>query len=136
IAEVRIVTLLTDSQILDKQYHYKESFSNKTLELIINTLNSLKTSDIQVLNLKGKSDMADYMVIATGTSSRNVGAIADKIVESLKHNNFEFGSVEGREECNWVLIDAFDVIVHIFKPDVREFYNLDKMWAMEMIHDE
>ena len=98
------------------------STTDKTLlELIEKTLDDNKAENI------GKTSIANYMVIASGTSNRHVAALADKLKYALKQNGYSAAS-EGEEKANWVLIDAFDVIVHIFCPEVRDFYNLEKMW--------
>lgn len=84
------------------------------------------------MNLAGKADFADSMVIASGTSSRHVGALADRVAEALKSVGFETVMVEGRESCDWVLVDAGDVVVHLFRPEVRSYYNLEKMWSVTL----
>ncbi len=100
---------------------------NKLLELIQKTLDDNKAEDIVVIDLKGKTSIANFMVVASGTSNRHVASLADKVKFELKQKGYSSSS-EGEEKANWVLIDAFDVIVHIFCPEVREFYNLEKMW--------
>ena len=97
------------------------------LELIQKVLDDNKAEDIVTIDLKGKTSIANYMVIASGTSNRHVASLADKVKTELKQHGYHVSS-EGEEKANWVLIDAFDVIVHIFCPEVREFYNLEKMW--------
>lgn len=97
------------------------------LQLIQKTLDDNKAEDIVTIDLKGKTSIANFMVIASGTSNRHVASLADKLKIELKKNGYSSSS-EGEEKANWVLIDAFDVIVHIFCPEVREFYNLEKMW--------
>ncbi|MBR3662735.1 MAG: ribosome silencing factor [Alphaproteobacteria bacterium] len=97
------------------------------LEVITNTLDDMKAEDVVVIDLEGKTSIAGYMVVASGTSNRHVASIAQKIEENLKAAKYRC-SVEGESKADWVLIDAFDVIVHIFRPEVREFYNLEKMW--------
>ena len=97
--------------------------------LILTSLDANKAEHIVSIDLTGKSDVADRMVVASGTSSRHVGALADYVVEALKRAGFEHVPVEGKESCDWVLVDAGDVIVHIFKPDAREHYNIEKMWS-------
>lgn len=87
-----------------------------------------KATDIVVIDLIGKSDIADYMVIASGTSQRQVAAIAGHLRDNLKKSGLEKVSVEGLNNSDWVLVDGGDIIVHIFHPEVREFYNLEKMW--------
>lgn len=84
------------------------------------------------IDLDGKTTIADFMVVATGRSTRQVDAAAERVVEGLKANGTPALSVEGREVCDWVLIDARDVIVHIFRPEVRALYNLEKMWSVEL----
>jgi len=81
-----------------------------------------------VINLKGKSDISDYMVIASGQSSRQVATMADRLVEVAKKHGVKGVTPEGRAQADWVLFDAGDVIIHIFRPEVRKFYNLEKMW--------
>lgn len=88
------------------------------------------------IDLEGKSDIADHMLIASGRSARHVSAIADHVVEDLKDAGYGRPRVEGSGACDWVLVDAGDVIVHIFRPEVREFYNLEKMWAAELTRPE
>ncbi len=97
------------------------------LNLIQKTLDDNKAENIVTIDLKGKTSIANYMVIASGTSNRHVAALADKLKYELKQKGYKATS-EGEEKANWVLIDAFDVIVHIFCPEVRDFYNLEKMW--------
>lgn len=99
----------------------------KLLALIEKTLDDNKAQDIVTIDLKGKTSIANFMIIASGTSNRHVASLADKLKTELKNNGYP-NSSEGEEKANWVLIDAFDVIVHIFCPEVREFYNLEKMW--------
>lgn len=94
-------------------------------------LEDAKASDVVEIDLAGKSTMGDYMVIATGNSDRHVGAIADQIQRHLKDSGYGRVRVEGQPECNWVLIDQGDIIIHVFRPEVRDFYNLEKMWSGE-----
>lgn len=105
------------------------------LDLIINTLEDNKAVDITILDLIGKSSIADYMVVATGTSKRQVSALADYLSRQLKKGDFGAPKIEGLEQSDWVLLDAGDIIVHIFKPEVRNFYNLEKMWSMDLDAD-
>ena len=92
--------------------------------------------DVIVVALEGKSTIADYMVIATGRSHRQVGALAENLIRKIKTAKFGTPGVEGRPRGDWVLLDAGDVIVHLFRPEVRAFYNLEKMWAVELPGDE
>lgn len=97
-------------------------------DTILHVLDESKAEDISVIDLTGKSDIADFMVIASGNSNRHVGAIADRLLTKFREIGLHTVQAEGTEDCNWVLVDAFDVIVHIFRPEVREYYNLEKMW--------
>lgn len=101
--------------------------NNTILDIITATLDDMKAEDVVVIDLEGKTSIASYMVVASGNSNRHVASIAQKIEENLKAAGHKSTS-EGEEKADWVLIDAFDVIVHIFRPEVREFYNLEKMW--------
>lgn len=105
--------------------------SEALLAHIVHWLDEAKAEDVVTIDLKSKSSIGDYMVIASGRSDRHVGAIADQIQRKLKEHGFGRVRVEGAETCDWVLIDALDVIVHVFRPEVREFYNLEKMWSAE-----
>ena len=102
--------------------------SDSLLERIITSLEDDKAEDIVSIPLRGKSSMADHMVICTGRSSRQVAAIADKLTERLKQDMGLICKTEGKDQGDWVLIDAGDVVVHVFRPEVREFYQLEKMW--------
>lgn len=99
-------------------------------DTILKTLEEHKAEDIVVIDLAGKSDMADYMIIASGRSNRHVGAVADHLLQTLKDKGLGPFQAEGAPECDWVLVDALDIVVHIFRPEVRSFYNLEKMWEM------
>ena len=85
-----------------------------------------------MIDLAGKSDIADYMVIASGQSNRQVATMADKLVEVAKKNGVKGVTPEGRAQADWVLLDAGDIIIHLFRPEVREFYNLEKMWNADL----
>jgi ribosome-associated protein len=89
----------------------------------------MKAEDTVTIDLTGKTTIADTMVVASGRSNRHVGATADRVIEGLKKAGIADIRVEGMPHCDWVLIDAGDVIVHIFRPEVREFYNIEKMWT-------
>ncbi len=109
----------------------EEMGSEALLTHVAHWLDEAKAEDVVTIDLRGKSSIGDYMVVATGRSDRHVGAIADQIQRKLKEQGFGRVRVEGTEACDWVLIDAIDVIVHVFRPEVREFYNLEKMWSSE-----
>lgn len=102
--------------------------STPVLDTILNSLDMDKAEDVLTISLQGKSEMADQMVIASGRSSRQVSSIAEKLKERLKADHQISCKVEGKDQGDWVLIDAGDVIVHVFRPEVREFYQLEKMW--------
>lgn len=104
-----------------------ENNNNQILKIVTDTLDDMKAEDVLVIDLEGKTSIASYMVVASGTSNRHVASISQKIEENLKASGYR-STVEGEQKADWVLIDAFDVIVHIFRPEVREFYNLEKMW--------
>jgi len=103
---------------------------------IVHWLDEAKAADLVTIDLAGKSSIGDFMVIATGGSDRHVGAIADQIQRKLKEKGLGRVRVEGLEACDWVLIDTGDIIVHVFRPEVREFYNLEKMWSAERPGDQ
>lgn len=95
-------------------------------------LEDAKAEDIVNIDLLGKSSIADTMVVASGRSDRHVGAVADRVLRALKEAGHGRAAVEGLETCDWVLVDAGNVIVHIFRPEVRSFYNLEKMWSSDI----
>jgi ribosome-associated protein len=99
------------------------------LSLIEASLDDDKANDIVVIDLAGKASFADCMVVASGRSDRHVGAMADHLIEKLKKSGVASVPAEGKSRCDWVLLDAGDVVVHLFKPEVREFYNLEKLWG-------
>lgn len=98
-------------------------------DLVLNCLEEDKAENILAIDLKGKSSLADTMIIASGRSKRHVGALADHIVRKLKSKGLEGLKPEGIENCDWVLIDTGDLVIHIFRPEVREFYNLERLWT-------
>ncbi len=102
--------------------------SEQILNIAVKALDDGKAADVTVMDLQGKTSIASYMIIASGTSQRHVASLAEQVQLKLKEAGFRSTS-EGEEKADWVLIDAFDVIIHIFKPEVREFYNLEKMWS-------
>ncbi len=98
------------------------------LELILNSLESDKAEEVVQVDLRGRSSIGDYMVICSGRSSRQVAAMSEKVVERVKKATGRTSKIEGKDTGDWVLIDTGDVIVHVFRPEVREFYQLEKMW--------
>ncbi|MCG8542980.1 MAG: ribosome silencing factor [Alphaproteobacteria bacterium] len=103
--------------------------SRDLLDLIEQSLSDDQATDVITLNLQGKTSIADYMVVASGRSHRHVGAMADHLRRRLKESEVKGVSVEGETHCDWVLIDAGDILVHLFRPEVREFYKLEKLWG-------
>ena len=103
--------------------------SDQILKLVTTSLDDDKAENIMTIPLRGKSAMADYIVVASGTSSRQLAAMAEHIEFKLKQNKIAILGLEGLRQADWVLIDANDVIVHLFRPEVREFYGLERMWG-------
>jgi ribosome-associated protein len=99
--------------------------------LVLTRLDDDKAQDVVSIDLKDKSSVADRMIVASGRSHRHVGAMADHLLRTLKDAGFGRARVEGLPHCDWVLIDAGDVIVHLFRPEVRAFYNIEKIWSVE-----
>ena len=104
-------------------------------QIIINTLDTNKAENIVSISLKDKSSIADYMIIASGTSSRHIQALSEQVLEKLKDNGVNECKIEGKESNEWKLVDGIDLIVHIFHPEKRKFYELEKMWS-ELIPKE
>ena len=104
-------------------------------KIMINTLDSNKALDIVSIDLENKSSMADYLIIASGTSSRHMQALSEIVLEIFKSNGISNCKIEGNESNDWKLIDGIDVVVHIFNPEKRKFYDLEKMWS-ELIPKE
>ncbi|MDV7144630.1 ribosome silencing factor [Tropicimonas sp. TH_r6] len=98
------------------------------LNRILSSLDEDKAEDVVTIDLRGKSEMADHMVVCSGRSSRQVASISEKLVERVKADFGISSKIEGKDAGDWVLIDSGDVIVHVFRPEVREFYQLEKMW--------
>ena len=109
--------------------------ADQILELITTSLDDDKAENILTIPLRGKSAMADYMIVASGTSSRQVTAMAEHIEFKLKQNKIAILGLEGLRQADWVLIDANDVVVHLFRPEVREFYGLERMWANDAVEE-
>ena len=103
--------------------------SDALLNYIIKSLSENKAEDITTIDLRGRTSIGDYMVVASGTSTRLVSSISQKLVDTLKIDHARMSKVEGKDAGDWVLIDTGDVIVHVFRPEVREFYQIEKMWT-------
>lgn len=108
-----------------------ETDPTEVLATILESLDNSKAEDIVSIELKGKTTIADHMVVASGRSHRHVGAVAEHLISAIKDAGFGSVKVEGLPHCDWVLVDAGDVIVHIFRPEVRSFYNIEKMWSAD-----
>ena len=104
-------------------------------EIIISTLDNNKAENIVTIDLKDKSSMADYMIIASGTSSRHIQSLSEQVLQKLKKNGLKDSKIEGKESSEWKLVDGIDLIVHIFHPEKRKFYELEKIWS-ELIPKE
>ena len=114
---------------MKKNKFSNSSHENEHLNLIAEeALDSGKAINIISIPLSGKSSIADYMIVASGTSARHVSALADQLNKKIKKAGYRIFSIQGQSDSNWVLVDAGDVIIHLFRPEVREFYNLEKMW--------
>ena len=111
-----------------KKSEFKE-YSDTLLNCIINSLSENKAEDITTIDLRGRTSIGDFMVVASGRSTRQVSSISQKLVDILKTDLGRLSKVEGKDAGDWVLIDTGDIIVHVFRPEVREFYQIEKMWA-------
>jgi ribosome-associated protein len=106
------------------------------VDLILDTLDDAKAEETVSVDITGKSSLADHMIVTSGRSQRHVGAVADQVITALRENGYGKPRVEGLPHCDWVLVDAGDVILHIFRPEVREFYSLEKMWQADFAADQ
>ena len=104
-------------------------------QIIIKTLDINKAQDIITINLKDKSSMADYMIIASGTSSRHIQSLSEQVLEKLKDSGIKNSKIEGKDSSEWKLVDGIDLIIHIFHPEKRKFYEIEKIWS-ELIPKE
>ena len=116
-------TLITDSRKRD---------TDPLLDLVLETLDDGKAEEVVTIDLEGKTSIADYMVIASGRSQRQVGALTQHLVERLKGTGANGVRVQGAAQGDWVVVDAGDVVVHLFRPEVRDFYNLERMWSLDL----
>jgi ribosome-associated protein len=105
--------------------------SEALLAHVLDWLDEAKAENVVTIDIKNKSSLGDYMVIASGRSDRHVGAVAEQIQRKLKEEGHGKARIEGQAHCDWVIVDIGDIIVHVFRPEVREFYNLEKMWSGE-----
>jgi ribosome-associated protein len=107
--------------------------ADETLKLILSRLDDMKAEETVTIDLRGKSAFSDYMIVTSGRANRHVGAIAENVAKGLKETGIKSLHVEGLPNCDWVLIDSGDVILHVFRPEVREFYNLERMWTQSPV---
>ena len=107
--------------------------ADKTLNMILSRLDDMKAEETVTIDLRGKSAFSDYMIVTTGRVNRHVGAIAENVTKALKETGIKNLHVEGMPNCDWVLIDSGDVIVDVFRPEVREFYNLERLWTQNPV---
>jgi len=107
----------------------------KMIDVVLQSLEDAKAEQTVSIDIAGKSSLADHMVVTSGRSNRHVSAVADQVVKALRENGFDKPRVEGLPYADWVLVDGGDVIVHIFRPEVREFYNIEKMWQADFAAD-
>ena len=105
------------------------------IDVVLQSLDDAKAEEIVSVDIAGKSSLADFMVVTSGRSNRHVAAVADQVVKALRDNGFGKPRIEGLPHADWVLVDGGDVIVHIFRPEVREFYNIEKMWQADFAAD-
>ena len=106
------------------------------IDVILDCLDDAKAEEVVAVDITGKSSLADHMIVTSGRSQRHVGAVADQVITALRENGYGKPRVEGLPHCDWVLVDAGDVILHIFRPEVREFYSLEKMWQADFAADQ
>lgn len=109
---------------------------NQMKDAVLSSLEDSKAEDIVAIDITGKTSISDFMIVASGRSHRHVGAVANQLAQTLKDLGNGPPRIEGMPHCDWVLVDAGDVIVHIFRPEVREFYNIEKMWSADFTGDD
>lgn len=103
-------------------------------KLVVDTLDDMKATDVRVLDVRGKTNVTDVMVISSGTSARQVKSQAERVIEKAKENGVKPLGIEGESEAEWVLVDLGDVVLHVMQPQIREFYHLEKLWATEEVN--
>lgn len=121
---------LTESETVSMPSPQDSKESRDLANLILDVLDEHSAQEIIEIDIRGKSSISDYMIVASGRSNRHVGALSDYLIKSLKNTGKKNIGVEGLKSCDWVLIDVGDVIVHLFRPEVRAFYNIEKIWSM------
>jgi ribosome-associated protein len=131
----RLVSLEADLAPLHPPSGAASPQDEEIRKVALRCLGDMKAENTVAIDLTGKTSIADTMIVASGRSHRHVGAIAERVVQALKDEGLGSPRVEGLPACDWVLIDAGDVLIHIFRPEVRSFYNLEKMWGADRPHD-
>ena len=121
---------LTESETVSMPSPQDSKESRDLANLILDVLDEHSAQEIIEIDIRGKSSLSDYMIVASGRSNRHVGALSDYLIKSLKNTGKKNIGIEGLKSCDWVLIDVGDVIVHLFRPEVRAFYNIEKIWSM------
>jgi ribosome-associated protein len=121
---------LTESETVSMPSPQDSKESRDLANLILDVLDEHSAQDIIEIDIRGKSSISDYMIVTSGRSNRHVGALSDYLLKSLKNIGKKNIGIEGLKSCDWVLIDVGDVIVHLFRPEVRAFYNIEKIWSM------
>ena len=121
---------LTESETVSMPSPQDSKESHDLANLILDVLDEHSAQEIIEIDIRGKSSISDYMIVASGRSNRHVGALSDYLIKSLKNTGKKNIGIEGLKSCDWVLIDVGDVIVHLFRPEVRAFYNIEKIWSM------
>jgi ribosome-associated protein len=121
---------LTESETVSMPSPQDSKESRDLANLILGVLDEHSAQEIIEIDIRGKSSISDYMIVASGRSNRHVGALSDYLIKSLKNTGKKNIGIEGLKSCDWVLIDVGDVIVHLFRPEVRAFYNIEKIWSM------
>lgn len=125
----------TATKQVSKSDAHGKAVADQILSIVLESLDDSKAEEIVSIDIGGKSALADHMVVASGRSHRHVSAVADQLLRTLKEAGFGTSRVEGLNAADWVLIDTGDVIIHIFRPEVREFYAIEKMWAEDNLTD-
>ena len=121
---------LTESETVSMPSPQDSKESRDLANFILDVLDEHSAQDIIEIDIRGKSSISDYMIVTSGRSNRHVGALSDYLIKSLKNIGKKNIGIEGLKSCDWVLIDVGDVIVHLFRPEVRAFYNIEKIWSM------
>lgn len=119
------------SNTMPKSSNAPDYSAEDVLKAVITSLEDSKAEELITIDIRGKSALGDYMVVASGRSHRHVGAVAEHLIQDLKKSGYGIPKIEGMPNCDWVLVDTGDIIVHIFRPEVREFYGIEKMWLMQ-----